>query len=188
MARDIDFRRRPSRRQINEPAARPKRTRQRQPLFLATLILVLILGVAGLISSKKDQANNTNNSLAAPSQELLDSLSSQGPTAKPAQGSPTASTSNLFNHQTADFQIQLYSSGADKETTDKIIKRLQDKGYSVLYLGDSQFPYQTTDIWYRKEFESKAYEIGNQLTDRQVQYKESAIAGAFDLLIYLGKK
>ena len=84
--------------------------------------------------------------------------------------------------------IKLYDGGAGSQTVELIAKRLTDAHYTVENLDKSLIEYDQTTIWYRQELADTAKEIVTHLSDRQVILKESAISGAFDILIYLGHK
>lgn len=84
--------------------------------------------------------------------------------------------------------IDIYNSGSGDEDYNKAITALKSNGFVVKELQKSQFDYDKTYIWYRKEFEVDAKKIAEVLKDRQVILRESQIAGAFNVLVYLGKQ
>ncbi len=102
----------------------------------------------------------------------------------------TTAQSNGLNAVTKSGQpiVQIYQGGAPEATVSQVIGTLREKGYSVENLGNSQFEYDKTYIWYTKTYADKAQTIGQLLSDRVISYRESQSAGVFDILIYLGKQ
>lgn len=183
MARDFDIRRRPS---VKPPARFSRRSFRPRGRLLITLFVSIFIVVLTVLIQNTSRGNPSASS--NPLSEPTITPNSSTPTS--TIGSRQAGDSdlrNLFNNDSNEFTVQVYNGGAGREETEKIIKRLKDKGYEVINLGDSQFTYETTDIWYRQEFEKQAMEISVALSDRQVKTKESKISGVFDVLVYIGK-
>lgn len=84
--------------------------------------------------------------------------------------------------------IDVYNSGISADDYAKSVETLKKAGFAVKELEKSQFDYDKTYIWYRAEFLTEAEKVAATLKDRQVVLRQSQIAGAFDVLVYLGKQ
>jgi len=174
MARDFDF----SRRRARTTSPRSV-SRSRRPKTHLVTVLILI----GLVVLAVAALNQGLHSAKTPSNSLSTSPTSSSTATITSQSSPVVATSS-----SQSVTIKLYDGGAGNQTVDLIAKRLTDAHYTVENLDKSLIEYDQTTIWYRKELAEAAKEITTHLTDRQIVLKESAISGAFDILIYLGRK
>ncbi len=175
MARDFDF----SRRRAH---AAPSRSsgRSRRPKTSPLTILVFVgLGVLAVIALAQGlSVSKTTN----PSEKSTTPTNNLDTTPTPQSSSTTTAASSQ------PIVIKLYDGGAGSQAVELIAKRLTDAHYTVENLDKSLIEYDQTTIWYRQELADTAKEIVTHLSDRQVVLKESAISGAFDILIYLGHK
>lgn len=138
------------------------------------VILVLIATVAASYLYYRSQLTTAP---AATSQ--TDTSIPATTTSEPASGSP------LTNSVTT---VNIYDSGAGEEALNTAITAIEKAGYSINNLAASQLQYDKTYIWYRTDLSSDAKKIAAALSDREVVISPTKVTGAFDILIYLGKK
>lgn len=155
-----------------KPAKKPQEQKHLLP------VLIAIIGLAAA-------AVGTYYWSTLPIKETTTNPTSDTTTSSPATES--TDQKNVFQGGSEPV-INFYQSGAPTEAISQITTLLKEKGYQVENLGDSQFEYDKTYIWYRAEFEAQAKTIGSLLANRVISYKESQNAGLFDVLIYLGKQ
>lgn len=179
MARDFDFKRRPSAPSAQPVPVRPKITAAlpknpssqklleppKKLSWLVYLTVIIVVGVAVYLYYRSLQEPVTGTNTTTSSAET-----------SPATTAKTALT------------IKLYDGGAGQNTLDAVAKTLENKGYQVEKLGKSQFEYDQTYVWFTKEFSSDAQTISKLLVGRTVTLKESQVSGAFAVQIQLGKK
>lgn len=185
MARDLDFRRIPSRPSVPSAAKSPAKSTSRRAVWP---IVLLIVGL-GLSAAALFQVYNQNiNSNGAPPDSTQLSPTASQPASASAEAPPsTNNTKNAFQAETT-LVVQIYDSGAGSEAMEATIAKLTDSGFEVKNLGPSQFEYDKTYLWHRATFADQAKAIGQLLSEREVSYKETQLDGIFDLMIYLGKK
>ncbi len=172
MPRDLDFVRRPRRESptIHKPSRQPRSG----SMAIAFVIIILVVGgilVAQYLSSKPTSAPALN----------------AGQTPTTSTTPPTNSTTPTNQTKSSQAVIQIYDSGGGADELKKVSDSLA-KTYQIKNLGPSQFDYDKTYVWYRKEFKTDANAIAKLLSDRDVSLKESEISGVFDILVYVGKK
>lgn len=183
MARDLDFRRKPTSTQTVQPNkgqttppiqsnTTPRKNRRRG---LAPLVIAII-GLAAAATGAYYWAT------LPPTQKTTDT-SSQTTTVAP----PADDQKNVFQAN-KELVVNVYQSGAAADVIKNVTTVIEEKGFKVENLGDSQFEYDKTYVWHRAEYETQAKAIGQALSGRVVSYKESQNAGLFDILIYLGKQ
>jgi len=171
MARDIDFVRRPKPKTAEPAKPRPKKAKAPWQLAFWLIIAGLIaLGLALYLQFSSAGGNNR----------------SQQPAENSSQDASQTTVGS--NEQRPDSLIQIYNSGAGEQTLLEVINHLESQGYTVENLANSQFEYDKTYIWYRKGLVTLAEQIAKALPERSTALKETQISGAFDILIYLGRK
>jgi cyclopropane fatty-acyl-phospholipid synthase-like methyltransferase len=84
--------------------------------------------------------------------------------------------------------IQIYDGGAGATVVDQIVATLSANKFEAEKLGTAQLEYAKTYIYYRAPFEAQAQAIGKLMPTRDVVLRTTVIDGAFDILIYAGKK
>lgn len=189
MAKDLDFRRKPGGQPpapVTRPAARPtpakptvpsnKRPRNWWPLGL-------IVGAAALggiyyyyqtLGHVTDIQESTVTTPSATSQ---------------ATATVTAAvTATVTADPNAIPIIQIYDGGAGAAVVDQIVATLATNKFEAEKLGTAQLEYAKTYIYYRAPFETQAQAIGKLMPTRDVVLRTTVIDGAFDILIYAGKK
>lgn len=191
MAKDLDFRRKPGGQPpvpVARPAARPtpakptesgkKRPRNWWPLGL-------ILGAAALggiyyyYQTLGHVTDVQESTLATPT------ATSQATTTATATVKPSATTTADPN---AVPIIQIYDGGAGATVVDQIVATLSTNKFEAEKLGTARLEYAKTYIYYRAAFEAQAQVIGKLMPTRDVVLRTTVIDGAFDILIYAGKK
>jgi len=187
MARDLDFARPrtvrpnssapvrpPVTNQPSAPTPAPTKTRSRIGWLV---VLLIILGLALLTIGIYYQTSRANRVSTPPISATKKTTSTAVPVER----------DNILAGAKSEFSVQIYDSGAGKDTLNKVIKLLKDQHYDVVNLDQSQFNYDQTMIWYKKGFSAQAEKVADVLKNRDTKLTESSIGGVFDILIWLGK-
>ncbi len=138
------------------------------------VVLVLIATVAASYFYYRSQLTT-----APATTSQTDTSAAATTTSEPSTGSP------LTNSVTT---VNIYDSGAGEEALKTAITAIEKAGYATNNLATSQLQYDKTYIWYRADLSSDAKKIAAALNDREVIISPTKVTGAFDILIYLGKK
>jgi|GEM_PF-1662600 len=183
MARDIDFKYKPKPSQHqSKPISQPPNEGDEKFLWRFAVWLMAI-GVVVIIGAFYWQFSSTKKPVTANKHFDATPLNQ---TASSGQGTP-ATTEISAQTTTTSVRVNLYNSGAGEETVVTLSDTLKEQGYQVKILGNSQFDYDKTYIWYRAGSDSDAEALQKILTNRTVTLRETKIEGDFDILIYLGK-
>ena len=173
MARDFDFVRTKATKTKatpSKPSQQARRGRRGLVIWL-TVLGLLVLGAAFYWLFKqatvpaKDGRNLINNSALAPTNFV-----------------------EVADEQLTGPLVQIYNSGAGEAAVAAVVATMKKNKFRVEPLANSQFEYDKTYIWYRRGLETIAQEIARLMPERLTSLKETQISGAFDILIYLGKR
>lgn len=192
MAKDLDFRRKTDN-QPPAPAARPavRPTPQKPPKNssgrsrnwwpLGVLLCAAALGGVYYYYQTLGTTNVKELSVATPTATSQATVAAT-PTTNPSVTATTTADPNAVPI------IQIYDGGAGAAVVDQIIATLSTNKFEAEKLGTAQLEYAKTYIYYRAAFETQAQAIGKLMPTRDVVLRTTVIDGAFDILIYAGKK
>lgn len=176
MARDWDFRTRPS--GVKALSSKPHQNKPRKNvlhyLWIVALLLIGLIFIFIGVSQNDQPTGQASTSSFPAAPEVVPSAASSSTTS-------TAPTSTIQ-------EVSLYDGGAGEEATKSLATTLEAKGYKVSNLGKSQFEYVGITVWYASGKLDAASSLAALLPNRPT-LKESQLGAAsgFTLLIYLGR-
>lgn len=169
MAKDMDFA--PQRQRASTPKTSPilpkppaKKSKLAIWLILFAVVLLALAFYWQFLGSESTTKKNIDNPVSQSSQ-----------------------SKSILSPIDTGLKVQVYDSGAGKEVLGTTVNKLKSSGYRVENMDSSQFNYDQSSIWYRKEDLDEAKKLIALFPERPFGLKEITMNGSFDLIVFLGR-